>query len=123
MQRFTALGLERSVQSRNQPLRGSLFIAGGAVDLPGKEQAGKHLCFQRRCQRARVDIVIFNGISWLGNLRLLQAADGADISKLDLFRQGGGYAVGVNKVAVQPLGLQEYLVRLFSRKADDLVLD
>ncbi len=51
------------IEARNKPLRRSLFIAGGAVDLPRQEQPGQTLGLQRRIEFARVDMVVFDGVA------------------------------------------------------------
>ena len=54
---------------------------------------------------------------------LLQARDGPQHLQLDIAGQARRDAVGVIFGCLQPLGLQEHLVPLLLREADDLVLD
>src|SRR3546814_2537512 len=52
------------IDASQQPLRGGLFVAGGAIDLPRKEQAPDGAGLQRRVQMARIEIIVFDRVAW-----------------------------------------------------------
>ena len=54
---------------------------------------------------------------------MLQSNNGAQKRQLHLLRQGGGHALQVVFIRVQPHWLDEQLVSFLVRKADDFVLD
>ena len=114
---------ERGVDAGQQPLRRGLFVAGGAVDLPGEEQAGDRLGLQRGLEPARVEVVVLDGIAGPQDVRVLQARDRAHQRQLDVERQAGRDAVRVELVGRQAFGLEEDLVARLVGEAVDLVLD
>ena len=107
----------------DQPLGGGFLIPGGAVDLPGQEQARHRAHLQRRGQGAGVHIIVLHRIARAQHLRPLQPRDGPQHRPLHLLRQAGGDAVGIHRRVVQPLGLQEDLVPRPIREPGHLVLD
>ena len=121
--RHPARGALRGVEPGHQPLRRRFLVPRGAVDLPGQEQPGHRPYLERRRQRPRVHMVVFDGIAGAQDPRLLQPRDGGDHRRLHIFRQAGRDAVRIDRVVVQPLGLQEDLVALAFGEAHHLVLD
>ena len=63
------------VEAGDEALGARLFVAGGAVDLTGKEQARKLLQFERRRQFARVDVVVFDRVAGPGHRHVFEARD------------------------------------------------
>ena len=118
-----AAGGERGVEAGQQALRGRLLVAGGAVDLAGEIEPWQPLDLQRRPQLARIDVVVLDRIAGPPDLDLLKPGDRAQERLLDLGRQRGRDAVGIDGIVVQPLGLEEDLVAGAVGEADDLVLD
>ena len=111
------------IETSDQALRGGLLIACRAIDLPCQEQPGESLSLQGGLQFARVHMIVFDGISGPEHPGLLQPRDRRHQRELDLFRQRGGDAVGVDGRVVESLRLQKDLVPIALAKADDLVLD
>ena len=117
---FTAT-LQRGVHTREQALGRRLFVAGGAIDLTSKKQALDLARLETVLQRARVKVVVFDGVARAQDVGVLHAGHAAHEGELDVKRQAGGDAVGVNLVGRQALGLQKNLVAVFVGKAVDLV--
>ena len=116
-------GETRGIEAGQQALRGGFFIAGGAVDLAGEEQAADGLGLQRVLQPARIEEVVFDRIARAGDVRVLEATHAADQRQLHIERQRGGDAVGIDLDHVQPFGLDEDLVAGLLGEAHHLVLD
>ena len=81
------------------------------------------LCLQRGQQLRWVNAVILDGIGRTGHLRLLQARDAVEHPHLHVLRHGGGEALDVQLLRVQPHRLHKELVALLIREADDLCLN
>jgi cyanophycinase-like exopeptidase len=64
--------LQRGIDAREQTLGRRLFIAGGAVDLAGKEQALDLARFKAALERARVEVVVFDGVAGAQDVGVLQ---------------------------------------------------
>ena len=116
-------GLPCGIASRDKPLGGSLFVACRAVDLPGQKQPLNGFHLQRRMQRARIDIVILDGVTWPQDNCLLQPRDALDQGFLHAFRQRGRNAVRIDRIIVEPLWLQKHLMSITIAKLDNLVLN
>ena len=116
-----APALQRGVHTGEQTLGRRLFVAGGAVDLAGKEQALDLARLEAVLERARVEVVVLNGIARAQDVGVLHAGHAAHQGVLDIKRQAGGDAVGVNLVGRQALGFQKNLVAVFVGEAVDLV--
>ena len=113
----------RRVQSGHQSLGGRLLVAGGAVDLAREEQTPRPAGLQRRKQLPRIDVVVLDGVSRPRHLRPLEPRNGLQQRRLRVPGEGGGYPVGIDRVVVQPLRLEEDPVRAPVAEAHDLVLD
>ncbi len=116
-------GAVGGVDAGDDALGGGFFVAGGAVNLAGEEQALDLFEFETVTQGPWVDIVIFYRVAGLQNFHLRKAGHGLDEGLLDGFGQAGGDAVGIDDVAVQPFGFQKHLVAGFIGETDDFVLD
>ena len=109
----------RGVEPGDQPLGGRLLIAGRAVDLAGEDTGpGSALGLQRRVELARVDVVVFDRVAGPHHPRVLEARDGAPATPPGRPRgRRGRDAVRIDRVVVQPLGLEEDLVALARRRS------
>ncbi|CZY25936.1 Uncharacterised protein [Enterobacter hormaechei] len=68
------LGREASgVQTGQQPLRGSFFVPGGAVNLACEEQTLDEFAFQRRLQVTRIEEIVLNSVARTNDLRVFHA--------------------------------------------------
>ena len=74
-------------------------------------------------QVARIEEVVLDGVAGPREVRVLEPADGAHELVLHVERQAGRDAVRIDLVRLEPLGLDEDLVRRLVREAHDLVLD
>ena len=117
------LELQGGVDPGHKALDRRLLIAGGAVELPRAVEAGDLLALQGGQQLRGVHAVVFDGVGGAGHLRLLQAGEGVEHFDLHVLRQGGGEALDVQLLGVQPHGLHKELVPGLVGKADDLGLD
>ena len=72
---------------------------------------------------ARIEEIVLDGVAGPRDVRVLEAPDGAHELALHVERQAGRDAVRIDLVRVEPLGLDEDLVRGLVREAHDLVLD
>ena len=115
--------LERRVHARNKALHRRLLIAGRAVELPRPVEAGHFLGLQRRQQLRRVDAVIFDRIGTAGHLRVLESRQRVQHLDLHILRQGGGEALNVELLRVEPHRFDEQLVARLVGEGHDLRLD
>ena len=104
-------------------MRRRLFVAGGAIDLAGEEQAADGAGLKTGAQLTRVEVVVLDRVARTQDVRTLQAAHGLHGSQLHIKGQGRGNAVGIELVRGQPFGLQEDLVRVLVGKAVHLVFN
>jgi len=111
------------IEARHQPLCRRLFIARGAVDLSGQKQASQAPGLQRRIEFAGIDVIVFDGIARPDHLYPLKAGNGRQDRELHLFGKRCRDAVGIDRMIVEPLGLQKDLMALPVRKAHHLILD
>ena len=115
--------LERCVHARNKALHRRLLIAGRAVELTRPVETGYFLGLQRRQQLRRVDAVIFDRIGAAGHLRVLEPRQRVQHLDLHILRQGGGEALNVELLRVQPHRFDEQLVARLVGEGHDLRLD
>ena len=111
------------IHAGEQTLGCGFFVTGGAVDLAGEEQTVNHLGFQRVLQILGIEIVVFDGITGAQYVGVLHAFDRLHHLQLDVERQRGGYAVGVQLMGGQTLGLDKDLVLVLVSETVNLVLD
>ncbi len=120
---FLAARVTRRVDAGEQPLRRGFLVSRRAVDLPGEEEAADRLGFERRLERARIEIIVFDGIAGTQDVRMLAARDRMHERELDVERQRRRDPVRIDLVRRETLGLEEDLVARALREAHDLVLD
>jgi len=128
---FAALGDERllatcgarGVDAGDQALRGRLFVTRGPVDLAREVQVAQRFRFQRRLEIARIEEVVFDGVTRARDVRTLETLDGVHELHLHVVGQAGRNTVGIHLVRVEPFGLDEYLVRGLVGEPHHLVLD
>ncbi len=99
----------------------SLFVTRRAVDLAGQIKAFHPLGLEGGTQLYRIDEVVLDGVCRAHDVRLLQAADSSDQLGLDLYGQAVAQTRRVDLLGVQSFGLEDDLVAVPLRKADDLV--
>ncbi len=87
-----------------------LFVTCGAIDLPGEEQILQVLVFHVGLQIARIEVIVFDGITWAHDMSLLKTLHRTDDLDLYIERQAGRNAVRVEFVRTQTLGLNEDLM-------------
>jgi hypothetical protein len=88
-------------------LGGGFFVAGGAVDLAGAEEARYSLGFERGRQLQRREVIVFDGISVTEDFGLFEAGDQPQYGVLQLARQACRKAVDVDFVAVASFWFEE----------------
>src|SRR5207245_155028 len=114
---------ERRIDAGEQALCSSLFVARGAVDLAGEEQAGNRLGLERGFQAPRIVVVVLDGVPGSQDMGLFQPFDRSYQFELNVERQTGRDAVRVILVRGETFGLEEDLVAILCSEAMDLVLD
>ena len=115
--------LESGVHPRRKSLGGGLFIPGGTVELPRAVEAGNCFALQGGQQLCGVHTVVLDGVGRPGHLGVLQAGEGVEHLHLHILGQGGGKALEVELLRIEPHGLQKQLVAGLFRKAHHLVLN
>src|SRR5690606_28952709 len=98
-------------------------VTGRAVDLAGEEEPRDRLRLECRLQVPRIEEVVLDRIAGPRDMRTLEARDRAHERVLHVERQRRRDAVRIALEGVEPLGLDEDLMFLPVREADDLVLD
>ncbi len=121
--RLAAEYARRRVHSGEQPLRGSFLVARRAVDLPGAIEARNGAELQVRPERARIDVVVLDGITGHDHLDPLKPLHRPQHGQLDVGGKRGADSVGIDEVCRQPLRLEEHLVTVTVAEAVNLVLD
>ena len=116
-------GQRGCVETGQKPLRRSLFVTGGAVDLASEKQPAQTFRFQCRLQFARIDAIIFDRVTRTDELGLLQSGNGRDQSVLHVFRQRCRNAVRINGVVVESFRLEKNLMAVAFAEFYDLVFD
>src|SRR5690348_7880110 len=114
---------ERSIDAGDDSLRSSLFVTRRAVDLPGEEEAVEHARLERRAQIPGIEVVVFDRIPRPRQMGTLEPGDAAHELILNVERQAGGNAIGVDLMRVEALGLDEDLMRRLVGEPKYLVLD
>src|SRR5207247_4551 len=87
-----------------------LLVAGCPINLSGQEQPRDTLALQRGLKFAWIDVVVFDRVAGPDNARPRESWDRPDQRGLDLLRQRGGDAIGVDRAVIEPLGLKKDLV-------------
>ena len=118
-----ALHRKGCVDAGEQALRRGLLVAGRPVDLAGEIEALNITGLQGRLEIARIEEVVLDRIARAGDVRLLETNDRAHQRLLDIKGQAGGDAVRIDLMGLEPLGLDEDLMRRLLGEAHHLVLD
>ena len=111
------------VDAGHDALAGGFFVAGGAVDLSGEEEAGDFLGLERAMKFGRIDRIVFDGVAGTHHFGVFEAGNGLQDCQLHVDGQRGAHAVDVNLVRGQALGFEEELMAQLVGKFDDLVFD
>ena len=122
-QRLPPQQLQGGVDPGHKALGRRLLIARGAVELARPVEAGHRLALQGGQQLGGIHAVVLDGVGAPGHLSLLQPGHRVEHLDLHVLGQGGGEALDVELLGLQPHGLDEELVALLVREADDLGLD
>ncbi len=104
------MGPQGGVDARQQALGAGFLVTGGAVDLAGEIEAADVLGLQGVAQVLGIDVIVLDGVARPGDVGVLKPRNGAYRRQLDVERQAGGNAVGIQLVGGQPLRLHENLV-------------
>src|SRR5215831_19091121 len=100
----------RSVCTRDEPLCGSFFVPGRAVDLSRQKKSRYALGLKLASELSRLDEVVLDGVPRTDEDRILEARQRMDEIGLYVARQRHGKAVDVDLTGVHALGLQKNLV-------------
>ena len=65
--------LQRRIDAGKQSLRGSLLVAGSAIDLTRKKQPVNSARLEATFQFARIEVVVFDGVAGPQDMRVFQA--------------------------------------------------
>ena len=114
--RLIATHSKRSIDSGYKPLPCCLFIASGTVNLTGKIEVREKFCSQGMIQLSRVEIIVFNCITWTVDLHISQRRNLVQGINLDLERKRRRETIEVEFVCSLTLGFQEELMRCFIGK-------
>ena len=117
------LHFERGVCPGDEPLPCRFLVSGGAVDLASEIQTLHPLCLKGRLELGRRAVIILHRIAGAKDLAFLQPGDGAEEIHLHLIGKRGRNPVHVVFQRVPTFRLQEHLMPLLLREADNLVLD
>src|SRR5204863_1914039 len=93
------------VDPGEESLRGRLFVARGAVDLAGEEEAVDTADLQRRLELLGVHEVVLDGVAVAGDLRVFETGKRTNDRVLHVRRQRGRDAVHVEPRVLEPLRL------------------
>ena len=118
-----ALDFAGGVDAGDEALAGGFFVAGGAVDLAGEEEAFDEAGFEGCVDLMGGGEVVFDGVAEAEDFGVFEAFDGADDFGLHIFGEAGGDAVAVDFVGVEAFGFEEDLVGVLVGEADDFVFD
>ena len=123
MQGVAALRSKRRVGAGEQPLRRRFLVARRAIDLSSQEQSGHGFELEARAKFARIDVIIFDRITWPDDGYVLEPGQRAQKLLLHLRRERRGEPVGIDSRVVKPFRLKENLVAVAVGEADDFILD
>ena len=126
-ERTAAFGVGACVQtgiySGNKSLSCSFFVAGRSVYLTGVEQSCNALCFQRRIELCRFNVVVFYSVPRAALHCIFKSAHSPHKCILHAFRQGGGKAVQVHFVSFKSFWFNKNLMAFAFCKAHHLIFD
>src|SRR5471032_23209 len=118
-----ALCTQCRVGSGQQTLGAGFFVTGGAVDLPGEEQAADHFGFEAVFQVTRVEVVVLDGVARTHDVCVFHAANRLHDLDLHVERQRRGNPVRVQLVSGQAFWLDKDLVAFLVGKAVNFVFN
>src|SRR4029453_11652154 len=121
--RLAAACNKRRVHAGNESLPGRFLVAGRAVVLGRQEQARDGFDFEPGREFARIDVIVFDGVTRPDDARRLEPGDGREESVLNVFGERGRDAVRIDGVVVEAFGLEKDLMAAALLEAHDLVLD
>ncbi len=116
-------GVAGGIQPGDESLPGGFFVAAGAVDLTGEEEAGDGLGHAGGVDLMGANHVVFDGVTMLDNFCMGTAGHETDELLLDFEREGSGDAVGVDFVGEEGFWFEEDMVGIALSEADDFVFD
>jgi hypothetical protein len=104
-------------------LRRRLFISGRAIDLARAIEARNRADLQIAGQSARIDVVIFHGITRHDHLNALQPLHAPQHGQLNVFGQRCADPVRIDQMGAQTFRLEKHLMAFAITEAVDLVFD
>ena len=104
-------------------MRRRLFVARGAIDLAGEEQAANVARLETGRQGAWIEKVVLDRIARPQQVGVLQPHHRPNRFNLNVKRQRGRNAIRVDLVGRQALGLEKDLVRILVSESIHLVFD
>ncbi len=107
---FKALRLPRGIEPGQQALCAGFLITRCAVDLSCKIQAPERPGFQCRLEVARIEVVVFDRVTRLRDLRVLEPGHRTHERFLRLEWQARRDTVWIHDVGSKALGLDKHLV-------------
>ena len=113
----------RRVDSGDEPLRGSLFVSGGSVELAAMVEAGDAMRLQRVAQLRRGNHVVLDGVAGAHHRARLQTRQRMQHLELHFGRKRRRKSADVERRLVPSFGFDEDLVRRIVRELHDLVFD
>src|SRR5690606_13080618 len=111
------------INSGNQTLATSFFIARSAVYLSSKKQVLYEVGFQCKVQLQRRKVVVFDGVARAEHFGVFKARDELECPLLDVFRKGRRKAVYIDFDGFPSLGLDENLVTIAFSEPIDFVFN
>ena len=117
------LGLAGGVDAGDDALSGGFFVAAGAVNLSGEEEAGEVLAHEVRRELEGVGHVVFDGVAGAEHLHVFQSDYRAEELDLDGGGEGGGDSLDVDFLAGPGFAFEPDGVFVFVGESDDFVFD
>jgi hypothetical protein len=118
---FLPASRARGIYPGEYSLRSGFLVARRTVYLARKIKPRHVPGFEGRAQIARIEVVILDGVSRLGDARVFETDDRAHETLLRFGRQTRRDAVRVHQLRIQSLGLYKNLVRRLIGETHDLV--
>ena len=121
-ERFLTTYGKRGVNPCHDPLCGSLFVSGCAVDLPGKVKSADSFRFKSMQEFARVYSIILDCVSVCEKHGMLKSWDGMNELLLYFSWQTVGESIWIDDCSCTVFRFQYDMMTRCMRKADNLVL-
>ena len=112
-----------SVDSGDNSLSTSFFVAGSTVNLTRKVQVFNIFQLKSGLQLRRIEIIIFNSVGRFEYFGILQPFYGVQSIQLDIQRKRRRETLEIIFIGVTPLWFEEKLMRVFVRENPKLVFD